>query len=188
MPKTAYSLIQMVMGLVKDKKPPPFRADEVPDEYLMTSDDVPFSAKVTLQVKSAGTVVEQINGVNLMPTEGRTAVGDALIDGAAQFDTGITYCAVGTSDTDPALSDSQLGAEVHRETVTAKSRSGVVITISTDFAAADVAVAIEEVGLFGTSSAGAGVNSGVLFGRALASYDNSAGTYDITVIYRISIG
>ena len=125
---------------------------------------------------------------NLITNVGLYMIGDALIDVSSQYDTGITYQAIGTDNTAPLVTDTALGGEGGtRQTLTNKSRSGAVLTLSTFFTAAQCAVAIEEAGLFGTSTATAAADSGVMFNRALLSYDNSGGTYDITIDCVITI-
>ena len=125
---------------------------------------------------------------NLIVTAGKVLVCKMLIDDGAQWDVGLTYQAIGTSDTAPSLSDTQLGTEVARKTPTLKSRSGNEITLSTFYPAADCSYAIEECGIFGSSTAGASANSGEMFSHWLQSYDNSAGDYDLTFDYVLTVG
>lgn len=144
--------------------------------------------RITATDPLTGAVVEVVESHNIIPTVGKQAIGDALIDAAAQFDTGITYCAIGTDSTTPVLSDTALGTESARKAITTKTRSSNTLTFSTFFTAAECTYAIEEVGLFGTSTASASADSGVLFGHALLSYDNSGGAVDLTIDYLLRIG
>ncbi len=129
---------------------------------------------------------------NLVMTVGKNMVGDMLIDAAAQWDTGLTYCALGTDNTAPVVGNTQLGDEgggaAMRKTITSKTRVVNEITLSTFFTAAQSTLAIEEAAIFGSSTAGAGENSGVMFSRWLASFDNSGALYDVTLDYVLSIG
>jgi len=127
---------------------------------------------------------------NTFVTTGKTAIGDALIDKAAQWDTGITYCAIGTGTGTPGLSNTTLGTEAGtRQAIDSGTRSGNTLTFTTDFLAAECNVAIAEMGLFGTSTAGAGADSGVMFARSLVSYDNSGGSpINLTMVYYLRIG
>ena len=124
---------------------------------------------------------------NLIVTAGKVLVCRMLIDDGAQWDVGLTYHAIGTSSTTPSLSDTQLGTEVERKQPTLKTRAGNEITLSTFYPAADCTYAIEEAGIFGSSTAGASADSGELFSRYLQSYDNSAGDYDLTFDYVLTV-
>ena len=119
-------------------------------------------------------------------------VGDMLIDAAAQWDTGLTYCALGADNTAPAIGQTQLvdegGGAAMRKTITSKTRVVNEITLSTFFTAAQSTLAILEAAIFGSSTAGASENSGVMFSRWLVSFDNSGGLYDLTFDYVLTIG
>jgi len=128
-----------------------------------------------------------IEGKNLITTVGKQLIGDMLID-ASGYDTGLTYQAIGTSSTSPTVSDTQLGAEAARKAVTSKSRSGNEITFSTFFTAAESSYNIQEAGIFGHSTATSSPNTGILFSHWLVSFDNSAGNYDLTFDYVLTIG
>jgi len=147
-----------------------------------------------LIARYAGTeeIAKVIEGHNLIVTVGKEMVGNALIDLAAQWDTGITYCALGADNTAPAVGQTQLvdegGGAAMRKTVTSKTAVVNEFTFSTFFTAAQSTLAIEEAGMFGSSTAGAAENSGVMFSRWLVSFDNSGGTYDITIDYILTIG
>ena len=134
-------------------------------------------------VLDLGKITFQDTGRNIVVTDGLEFIGDMLIDTSAVYDTGLTYCAEGTENTAVAASDAALGTEAARKAITSRSRSGVVITLSTFFTAGEANDAIEEAGVFGGSGAGAGADSGVLFSHWLVSYDNSGTTSDITFDY-----
>jgi hypothetical protein len=126
-------------------------------------------------------------GRNLIVTTGPELLCEMLID-TTGYDTGLTYCALGTDNTAPAISDVALGAEVARKAVTSKSRTGNEITFSTFFTAAECTANIKEAGMFGHSTASATPDSGVLFSHWLVSFDNSGGLYDLTFDYILIIG
>jgi len=142
-----------------------------------------------LTARYAGTdkIAKVMEGENLIVTVGKNLVGDMLID-VAGYDTGLTYQAIGTDSTAPVVGDTTLGTESSRKAITAKSRLVNVITLSTFFTAAECTAAIEEAGVFGHSTAGAGADSGVLFSHWLVSFDNSGGVYDLTFDYVLTIG
>lgn len=138
----------------------------------------------------AGRIVAIIESDNLIVTVGKELLAHMLIDDAG-YDTGITYCAIGTGTTAPALPDTTLVTETNRLSIAAngsKSRAVNVITFSTFFLAAQCTYFIREIGLFGHSTATGAADSGVLLARGLLSYDNSAGVYDLTIDYVITIG
>lgn len=135
-------------------------------------------------------------GQNLIVTLGKAFPGLMMIDAAAAYDTGVTYCALGADNTAPALTDTQLvdegGGGAMRKLITSRTQ-GVApntnqFTFSTFFTAAECTLAIEEAGVFGSSTAGVAENSGVLCSRWLVSVDNSLATSDITIDWVLSIG
>jgi len=143
-----------------------------------------------------GKVQKVIEGDNLIVTVGQAFMGNMLIDLNAQHDTGITWCALGADNTAPALTDTQLvdegGGVAMRKAVTSKTQAVAPntnqFTWSTFFTAAESTLAIEEAGMFGSSTAGAAENSGILFSRWLVSINNAGATSDITIDYILTIG
>ena len=148
--------------------------------------------RMTAFFKGTNVVAKVLEGDNLIVTVGKNMVGDMLIDAGAQWDVGITYCALGADNTAPAIGQTQLvdegGGGAMRKAVTSKTRVVNEITFSTFFTAAESTLAIEEAGMFGSSTAGAAENSGVMFSRWLSSFDNSGGLYDLTFDYILQIG
>ena len=140
-------------------------------------------------IKTGEVIVKE--GKNLIVTVGKAQVGDMLID-VAGYDTGLTYCALGSDNTAPIVGQTTLvnegGGVAMRLPITHKSRLANVITLSTFFTAALSTLAIEEAGIFGHSTADGVRNSGIMFSRWLVSFDNSGALYDITVTYVLTIG
>lgn len=132
-------------------------------------------------IKTGEIIVKE--GKNMIVTYGLYFVSNALIDASAVFDTGLTYCAIGTDNTAVAAGDTALGSEQARKSITSRTIAGVEATFSTFFTAAESTYAIEEAGLFGGSNAGAGSGTGLLFSHFLVSFDNSGGNYDVTLDY-----
>jgi len=124
---------------------------------------------------------------NIICNEGLYLIAGFTIDEAVYFDTGLTYCEIGTSNTAPAAGDTALTASHHRNAVTSRSRSNYESTIATFFTAAESTAAIEEAGIFGSANADHNTGNGVLFAHWLASFDNSGGLYDITISYILTI-
>lgn len=155
---------------------------------LITPDKVGFYGRGILtarHIKTGKEIVIVKN--NLIVTVGLQLVGDLLIDKSG-YDTGLTYQAIGTSATSPAVGDTTLTAEAARKAITTRTRSGADCTFTTFFTAAESTYAIEEAGVFGHSTATASADSGVLFSHWLVSFNNSGGTYDLTFDYVLTIG
>ncbi len=147
---------------------------------------------LTAFYKGTKKVYKRIQVDNLIVTTGKTMVGKALIDLAAQWDTGLTYQALGADNTAPAVGQTQLvdegGGAAMRKTITSKTEVVNEFTFSTFFTAAQSTLAIEEAAIFGSSTAGASENSGVMFSRWLVSFDNSGALYDITTDWVLTVG
>lgn len=150
--------------------------------------------KIKETFKITGKVKLLVNGKivaeseNLVTNVGKALVGDMLID-TSGYDTGITYCAVGTGTGTPAVTDTLLGTETYRKALTYKERAGNVMYLQTYFTASTVNVYIKEVGLFGHSTATATLNTGIMFARALLSFDNSGGSpVDLIIQWEVTLG
>jgi len=134
-----------------------------------------------------GEVVATIETPNIICNEGLQLVAGFTMDESATYDTGLTYCEIGTDDTTPAAGDTALGAFHHRNAITSRSRDNYNVTFSTFFTAAEATAAIEEAGIWGGGDAAAGEATGLLFAHWLASFDNSLGAYDLTIKYILSV-
>lgn len=134
---------------------------------------------------NAGALGEMHRTHNLVVTAGKGLIADLLID---THDGGLTYCALGTGTTAPAVGQTTLATEAARKAYTLRSRAANVVSISTFFLASEASYNIREVGHFGGPSAGASADSGTLFSRYLQSVDNAGGTYDLTFDYDLTIG
>lgn len=85
----------------------------------------------------------------------------------------ITYVAIGTSNTAPAVTDTKLGAEVFRKKVSSVTNGAAVgeALVNLYLSPSDaVGVVIAEVGFIGGSTASLTPNSGVLLARGLYSH------------------
>jgi len=142
--------------------------------------------KLTARHIKTGEVITK-EGKNLIVNVGKYLVGDMLIDETG-YDTGLTYCAIGSDNTAPAAADVTLTVEEARKAITSRTRLLGVITLATFFTAGESTYNIKEAGIFGHSTAGAGADSGILFSHYLVSFDNSGGLYDLTFTYVLTIG
>lgn len=99
---------------------------------------------------------------NLVTTAGKSAIADGL-RGTTENNKGIiTYCAVGTNATAPALADIKLGTELFRKLISVRSVSANVATFEIYFGVDEANGALKEAGLFG-DDAGETADSGTLF-------------------------
>lgn len=156
---------------------------------LKVEDRLPLKgcARLIVTDPKTGKVVKVIKTKNVICTVGKGLVGDMLIDKGG-YDTGLTFCAIGTNATAPTANDTQLGTEVKRKQITSKTRSGNEVTLSTFFTSAESSYNIKEAGVFGHSTATGAANSGIIMAHWLSSFDNSAGNYDLTFDYVLTIG
>ena len=142
--------------------------------------------RLTARHTKTGEVIVK-TGKNLIVNSGKALVCDILMDKSG-YDTGLTYQAIGTTDTAVGVGDTTLTAEAARKAVTFKSRSANVVTFSTFFTAGEATYNIKEAGVFGHSTASVTPDSGVMFSHWLVeAFDNSAGTYDITIDYVLTV-
>ena len=126
-------------------------------------------------------------GHNLVVTSGKVLVARMLTEESG-FDTGITYCDVGTDGTAAAVSDTDLTTGTKRNAITTTLRTSNVVQFRTFYAAADVTAYLKEIGLFGHSTASATLGTGEMFNRAIIDFDNSAGSKDLTVVVQVTFG
>ena len=134
-----------------------------------------------------GKVLEVQHAHNLIVTSGKVLVARMLMEESG-FDTGITYCDVGTDNTTPVVSDTDLNTGTKRNAITTTIRTANVVQFRTFFAAADISVFVKEMGMFGHSTASSTLGTGELFNRAILNFDNSLGNKDLTVISQVTFG
>lgn len=124
---------------------------------------------------------------NLVVTSGKVLVARMLMEDTG-FDTGITYCDVGTNNTAVTLADTNLNTGTKRNAITSTIRTANVVQFRTFFAAADITAYLKEIGLFGHSTATATLGTGEMFNRAIIDFDNGAGTKDLTMVVQVTVG
>ena len=136
-----------------------------------------------------GPIIEKITAHNLITTLGKVLLTRFLAEESGR-DTGVTWLAIGTGLTAPAITDTQLTTETARKAVaTPVYRVSNRLEIKGYFPSANCNVFVKEVGLFGHSTASATANSGDLFNHALLSKDNSgASPVDLTFYIIVTIG
>ena len=137
--------------------------------------------------RRTGQVARVAAGHNLVVDKGRELISRMLAEETG-WNTGVTYCALGTNNTTPTTAQTLLVAEGKRKAVTQVLRAGYRVQYRTYFLASESNINIQETGLFGHSTATATLNTGEMLNRALLSYDNSAGLKDLTVVHEIQYG
>jgi len=121
---------------------------------------------------------------NLVVTTGKQLMAELL---TGEEGTGVAYHEIGTGTTTPALTDVALTTSAVRKAITQAARSGNQVQVSTFYLASECTMEIKEAGVFGGDAAGASAGSGKMLCHYLQSYDNSAGTYDLTFEYTLTI-
>lgn len=123
---------------------------------------------------------------NLITSLGKSFVANTLM-ATSGYSVGVTYCALGTITTTPAVGDTLLGGEVARKAVSSRTVSGAILTVTTLFLSTESGYDIEEIGLFGHTDATASVNTGKLFAHALLSYANATSPTNLTVTWTLEV-
>ena len=100
---------------------------------------------------------------------------------------GLTYHAIGSGDSTPQTSQLTLDDEEARKQWTVTARTGSVVLFEVFYLASESQYEIAEAGVFG-DNATAAADSGIIFSRYLQSFDNSAGSFDLTFEYELTIG
>lgn len=135
-----------------------------------------------------GEELERVAAHNVIVSVGKTLAARILADEVG-YDTGLKFLEVGTGSTPAALGDTGLQTGIARSAVSDPPlRTANVIQFRAFFAAASVTALIKEVGLFGHSTATATLGTGILFNRAIVTFNNVAGTKDLTVVVAITVG
>lgn len=110
---------------------------------------------------------------NTITTAGKNLLASCIRDNTV--DAEIKFVALGSDNTSPTTSDTSLGTEIFRKSVTSKVASGTGATTTTCYIAPDEAVSqIEEIGFFSGSSASSTTDSGTLYARVLYSRNKTA--------------
>lgn len=104
--------------------------------------------------------------VNLVTTAGKTMLAQRLAGEAN--DCNLTYVAVGTGTTAPAVTDTTLETELARKALASVDYSGAVVIARGYFGASEGNGTLTEIGLFG-EAASATPDSGTLFNHAVIS-------------------
>lgn len=124
---------------------------------------------------------------NLITTRGLRYVAQQLA-GVNTSELQIKHLVVGTSSTTPLVSDTKLGFESARETVSSANESGAVANISAFFASGDFVGTAREFGAYGDggdTTSTAAKDSGMLFSHVATTTTVSTGQ-TLTLTYRVT--
>lgn len=120
---------------------------------------------------------------NMVTTVGKEMIAQGLV---GQTGKEITYIAVGTDSTAPALGDTTLGTEIARKQISVREVTNNTATFTVYFNTSEANGSLEEFGLFG-DDATATADSGVLFARALESRTKTSAD-TLTAVWSVAIG
>jgi len=126
------------------------------------------------------------NVKNMVVTTAKNNIAAALAGSAVANKGKITYCAMGTGTTAPALADTALESELGRKLVSVRSASANVATFQTFFTTSEVVGTLREAGLFG-DDATAIADSGVLFCRTAINRTKSSSD-TLTLTWSVQLG
>ena len=139
-----------------------------------------------------GLVIARHESANLITRLGRNLVARLLLD-VSGYDTGLTYQAIGDGTDTVLTRDIKLANELVRRRMTLRQdTSGTTAAFITYFPAEvlvdvnDNPIVVEELGVFGHTTAGSGVDTGVMFARALLSTTLVADE-DVNISYVLTV-
>jgi hypothetical protein len=133
-------------------------------------------------------VLSSLDGRILTEQDNVVCTGSSILLAGATANLGypvVSYCCIGTSNTTPTITDTQLTAEFARVPITNSSAPATIATIQALFPAALCSISIQELGLFG-GSASLTANSGTIFSHALLSYSNILSPQDLIVTWTLA--
>lgn len=140
----------------------------------MINDDLKLKGK--LQIALNGDTVQEVD--NLVVTAGKGYVASRMKDASA---TAMSHMAIGSGSTAAAASQTALGTELGRVSLTSTSVSGAVVTYVATFAAGTGTGAVTEAGLFNASS------SGTMLCRTVFSVVNKGANDSMTITWTVTV-
>jgi hypothetical protein len=144
-------------------------------------DDVKIEENVLLIVRGPdGEIKQELKADNLVTTKGAEGIADRLL--AAPAVEVPTHMAIGTGTEAAAVGDTKLKTELDRNALTAKTRSGKVVTYKSKWEAGDGTGAITEAGILNAGS------EGTLFNRVVFSVVNKGAEDTLEIIWTTTVG
>jgi hypothetical protein len=144
------------------------------------------AVRLILRDAKTGRIKSVDDYVNMVVTAGKNSIADALRGTITNNKGIITYCALGTGSTAPALSDTDLETEIERKLVSVRSVSGNVATFETFFTTSEGNGALAEAGLFGDAATDT-ADSGTLFCRTAISRTKTSND-TLSLVWTVTIG
>ena len=139
----------------------------------MINDDLKLKGK--LQIALNGDTVQEVD--NLVVTAGKGYVASRMKDASA---TAMSHMAIGSGTTAAAASQTALGTELGRVSLTSTSVSGAVVTYVATFAAGTGTGAVTEAALLNASS------SGTMLCRTVFSVVNKGANDSMTITWTVT--
>lgn len=156
--------------------------------YIPNQHVSPIVGNVTIEVRDAKTgrlkAIEHYH--NMFVTAGKNSLADHLKGTTANNKGIITYSALGTGITAPALADTQLQTEIVRKLISVREVNGKTAVFQTYFNPSEGNGTLKEAGLFGDAASGT-ANSGTLFCRVAINRTKSASD-TLTLYWNVTIG
>ncbi len=140
----------------------------------MINDDLKLKGKLAIALN--GEVVQEID--NLVVTDGKEYVASRMKDATA---TAMSHMAIGSGSTAAAASNSALGNQLGRVSLTSTTVSGAVVTYVATFGAGTGTGAVTEAGLFNASS------SGTMLCRTVFSVVNKGAADSMTITWTVTV-
>lgn len=154
---------------------------------ISLKDQIKIIGELTLEFTNVKTGKKRVYRYkNMFVTAGKNAIAQRL---AGQSVGEITYCALGTGTTAPALANTALQTEIARKLISVRSYLANVATFRTFFTTAEGNGSLKEAGLFGTGvgqTASSVAGSGQMFcrtniNRTKSSADTLTLTWAVTI-------
>ena len=140
----------------------------------MINDGLKMKGRLTIALNDE--VIQEVD--NLVVTTGKNYVASRIKDASA---TAMTHMAIGTGSTAAAASDTALGSEAARTTLTSTTVSTNTVVYVDSFGAGIGTGAITEAGLFNASS------GGTMFCRTVFSVVNKGADDSMTITWTITV-
>jgi hypothetical protein len=134
-------------------------------------------------VFSGGKIKQQVEGHNVITTDGLSFVAGYLADNCIASSTSFTmqYIGVGTDSTAESAANTALGTELARVTGVVSSATGAIYRVTATFPSGTGTGAIVEYGLFSSSSAG------TMLSRDTEAVVNKGANDELVVVTEITL-
>tara|TARA_B100001287_G_C22576904_1_gene479102 strand:- start:49 stop:474 length:426 start_codon:yes stop_codon:yes gene_type:complete len=140
----------------------------------MINDDLKLKGKLAISLN--GEVVQEVD--NLVVTAGKGYVASRMKDATA---TAMSHMAIGSGSTAAAASDTALGNELGRVSLTSTTVSAAVVTYVATFGAGTGTGAVTEAALLNASS------SGTMLCRTVFSVVNKGSADSMTITWTVTV-